>query len=90
MFLWVVCLLPLADWLACGGVIYNGFSCSLAAEYALVKIYSLKLSKPQEGKLLMLTLSIVTGIIDTSQNSLYAFGVLALMPKHFIVIKGIS
>lgn len=32
VFLEVVYLLPLADWLACGGVIYSGFSCRLAAE----------------------------------------------------------
>lgn len=59
-------------------------------------IYPLKLSKPQEGKLFMLTLSIIVGLIDTFQNRLYAFAVLALLGTnfkliliHFTVIKDI-
>lgn len=49
-------------------------------------IYPLKLSKPQEGKLFMLTLSIVVGLVDTFQNSLYAFAVLALFGISFKLI----
>lgn len=55
-------------------------------------IYPLKQSKPQEGKLLMLTLSIIVGLIGTFQNSLcdsamLAFGVLSFMliPIRFTV-----
>lgn len=48
----------------------------------LVKIYSLKLSKPQEGKLLMLTLGVITGIIDTSQNRVYTLAVLAFSHSY--------
>lgn len=80
----------------------TGFSCGLAAERAFLILMKYtgsilwKLSKPQEGKLFMLTLSIIVGLIDTFQNRLYAFAVLALLGTnfkliliHFTVIKDI-